>query len=192
MKHYISENMDSLHGAIAISSRSPNAALMEFVSDYIDCAPEYIEALQCLAEEADIDEYAQPFLNLCCTYFMEPPTILETSQSLYKVLCCAYLAHRLMEEVNDQIMSLSGTALAPMDMSMANIICHSLIGDEFANQLDHLVLLSVETASVDKTALQNPAVRHFLIERKRAGWQTLTEHWPCFNKNLSTDLQVDI
>jgi hypothetical protein len=163
---------------------------MRFVEDYIESAPEHIQALNTLASEAGIEGYTQPFLNLACTYFLTPPDVLASLTGLHSLLCRAYLAHRMMEELNDQIMSLSGAALAPMDMSMANIITHALIGDELANPLDHLVLLSIETEDADKTLFEKRSVRQYLEERKLKDWEEVLESWPCFTKNCAIDLQI--
>lgn len=188
---FIEDNLASLHSSIAISAKSPSKALMNFIEDYVDSVPDHIQALHALAEEAKIGEYVQPFLDLACTYFINPPDLLAPFPGLQGLLRKAYLAHRLMEELNDQIMSLSGgAALAPMDMSMANIIGHALIGDELSNQLDHLVLLTVETTGADKSIFEKRSVRKFLETRRLKGWQQVNERWPCFAKDCSINLQM--
>ena len=190
MAEHIQTHINSLHNAINITSKKPDDALMRFVLDYIHSTSQHLQALYTLGSEAGIDEYTEPFLNLACTYMLTPPEILSSLEGLHSMLCRAYLAHRLMEEVNDQIMNLSGAALAPMDMSMANIISHSIIGDELANQLDHLILLSVETADVDHNIFEKRTVSQFLSKRKLKNWQTVLERWPCFTKNCAIDLQI--
>ena len=192
MANHISAHIHSLHGAISVSSSNPDQALMRFIEDYINSAPQHLQALYTLGGEAGIDEYTEPFLNLACTYMLKPPEILAPFTGLHSMLCRAYLAHRLMEEVNDQIMNLSGAALAPMDMSMANIISHAIISDELANQLDHLVLLSLETADIDHNIFEKRSVRQFLSERKLKNWQTVRERWPCFTKDCAIDLQIGV
>ncbi|MGH1439876.1 MAG: hypothetical protein ACRBBR_07200 [Cellvibrionaceae bacterium] len=191
MASYIEENLPSLHGSIAISSPSPAKALMSFVEDYVDTTPQHIQALNSLAKEAELSEYVQAFLDLSCTYFINPPDILEPYRGLQGLLHKAYLAHRLMEELNDKIMTLSGgAALAPMDMSMANIVSHSLIGDELANQLDHLVLLTIETTPVDTNIFEKRSVRQFLEKRRLKGWEEVNKRWPCFTKDCAINLQI--
>lgn len=191
MASYIQENLPSLHGSIAIGSSSPSKALMSFVEDYVDITPQHIQALHSLAKEAQLDEYVQTFLDLSCTYFINPPDILTSYQGLQGLLHKAYLAHRLMEELNDKVMTLSGgVALAPMDMSMANIISHELIGDELANQLDHLVLLTIETTPVDSTIFEKRSVRQFLEKRRLKGWEEINKRWPCFAKDCAIHLQI--
>lgn len=191
MARYIQENLHTLHSAIAISSRSPVPALLSFLEDYVDAVPEHIKALDALSEEIQIQSYVKPFLGLCCTYFVTPPDIIAHFKGLQGLLHKAYLSHRLMEEVNDQVMNLSrGVALAPMDMSFANIIAHELIGDELANQLDHLVLLTVETATVDTSIFTKEPAKSCLEKRRLRGWQQVNEQWPCFGKDCAVHLQI--
>ena len=191
MANYIEGNLASLPSSIAISAILPAKALMNFVKDYVDIAPEHIQALYSLAKEAQLEEYVNPFLDLSCTYFINPPDLLAPFDGLQKLLHQAYLAHRLMEEVNDKVMNLSGgAALAPMDMSMANIISHALIGDELANQLDHLVLLSLETTKVDSDIFEKRKVRKFLEKRKLKDWEEVAQRWPCFTKDCAINLQI--
>ncbi len=191
MPVYIQENLNSLHSAIAISSSSPVQALTCFVEDYVAAVPEHTKALEALANEIQLQSYVKPFLDLACTYFINPPDIITSFKGLRGLLHKAYLAHRLMEEINDQVMNLSGgVALAPMDMSMANIISHELIGDELANQLDHLVLLTVETTDVDKTIFEQETVKRCLEKRRLNGWQQVNENWPCFAKDCAVHLHI--
>jgi hypothetical protein len=191
MSSYIETNLKSLHEAISISSDQPGPALLAFVEGYIDLAPEYLQALNQLAKDAGISAYAQSFLNMAHTYFAKPPEVLETMEGLLGMLGRAYLCHRILEEVNDMVMSFSGTPMAPMDMSMANIVAHSLLSDDLANQLDHLVLLAIETSDADKTILDKPETQSFLAARKSDNWQALIKEWPCFKKNNEIDLQLN-
>jgi len=191
MADFIETNLSSLHGSITISSLSPSKALMSFVVDYVDIAPLHIQALYSLAKEAQLQEYVKVFLDLSCTYFINPPEILLPYRGLHGLLHKAYLAHRLMEELNDKVMTLSGgVALAPMDMSMANIISHGLIGDELANQLDHLVLLTIETTTVDANIFEKHSVKLFLETRRIKGWEDVNQRWPCFTKDCAINLQI--
>ncbi|MFT6387092.1 MAG: hypothetical protein ACJAUP_000462 [Cellvibrionaceae bacterium] len=192
MANYIEKNLSSLHASIAISAPSPSKALMSFVEDYIDIAPEHIQALYTLAKEAQLEKYVNPFLDLSYIYFINPPDLLAPFNGLQKLLHQAYLAHRLMEEVNDKVMNLSGgAALAPMDMCMANIISHALIGDKIANQLDHLVLLAMETTKIDAGIFEKQNVRSFLEKRKAKDWEEITKRWPCFTRDCAINLQIN-
>ncbi len=190
MSAYIDDNLSTLHDAISISSNTPNPVLMKFVIGYVDSAIEYLEAFNALTKEAKLEGYMKPFLNLACAYFIDPPGAVKPFEELRGMLYKAYLSNRLLEEVNDQIMSLTSIPLAPVDMSMTNIVSHALIGDELANQLDHLVLLSVETTESDKKVFEQEEVKFLIEKRKIEGWDDILKRWPCFTKNFSGDLQI--
>ena len=184
------EHMTDLPSAISISSNTPDAALSRFVYDYIDCLPDHLMAFEALSQDAGIENYVRPFLKLACDYFLQPPDILVEYRGMVGVFYKAYLCQRILEEVNDQVMSLGGATLVPKDMSTANIICHTLIGDKMANSLDHLVLLSLETTECDKDVFNKPEVKSFMAERRFKGWQEVLDRWPCFTKDCGVDLQL--
>lgn len=190
MRETIRANIGTLPNAIDISSTSPIDALMNFVTSYTESIPEHLHAFNTLSTQADIDDFVQPFLSLACAYFLKPPPIIEPTHNLANTLEKAYLTHRLLEELNDQVLARSGAALAPLDMSMANIISYGLIGDEQANALDHLVLLSLETEQADKGVFEKRSVRKYMQQKKLAGWSDVLDKWPCFTKDMSVLLQI--
>ena len=96
-------------------------------------------AVKAVSKRQGFFEYAAPFLHMAEDYFLHPPEDLERCSSLEALLDEAFLAHRLLEEVNDHHVRQLGRALMPMDMTEANIIVHHLLGDEFAMRLEELV-----------------------------------------------------
>jgi hypothetical protein len=76
-------------------------------------------------------------------------------------------------------------------MSMANIVAHSLLGDELANQLDHLVLLAIETSEADKSVFENDSIKEKLSLNHANDWQAVKTKWPCFTKNCAIDFQFN-
>ena len=72
-------------------------------------------------------------------YFLAPPEELPSDSGLEALLDEAFLAHRLLEEVNDHHIRHLQRPLLPVDMTEANIIVHHLLGDTFATRLEQLV-----------------------------------------------------
>jgi hypothetical protein len=72
-------------------------------------------------------------------YFLQPPEELPGDGGLEALLDEAFLAHRLLEEVNDHHIRHMQRPLLPIDMTEANIIVHHLLGDSFATRLEQLV-----------------------------------------------------
>ncbi len=186
---YIDTHMGNLHKAVTISSASPSTAIFEFITSYINSAPDYLSAIYALALESKTYSYVKPFSSLACMFFIKPPEILLEYQGLQRLLYQAYLSNRLLEELNDQITSF-GHPLSPLDISMDNIICHALIGDRLANQLDHLVLLSLETTVSDRSVFDEPESIRALEQMSKDNWQDVKDKWPCFSNDLSIKLQL--
>jgi len=190
MRAHLHSQVNTLHRAIDIPSASPIDALMTFIDSYVDSVPDHLMAFSKLSKEADIEDFIQPFINLTCAYFLKPPSIITKDTHIPSTLEKTYLTQRLLEEVNDQVLALSGAALAPLDMSMANIISYAIIGDDQANALDHLVLLSLETEPKDQSVFEKRSVRKYMQKRKLDGWSDVLENWPCFTKDISVLLQI--
>jgi hypothetical protein len=190
MKCYIEAHIGNLHKAISINSATPEVTLLEFSIAYIDSALDYLDAIHTLSLESNTNAYVKPFIGLALMFFIQPPELLLQYQGSQRLLYQAYLSNRLLEELNDQITNISPSPLSPMDISMDNIICHALIGDELANQLDHLVLLTIETTSSDKSVFEQPDTQQFLERISQDSWRETKQRWPCFNNDLSITLHI--
>ncbi len=69
---------------------------------------------------------------------------MDGHEGLESLLDEAYLAHRLVEEVNDLYIKHFGQPLIPSNTTVASVIAHQLIGEQFANQLDEAVHHAVD------------------------------------------------
>ncbi len=81
----------------------------------------------------------RPFCIWQRTISCNLPDDLPQDGGLEALLDEAFLAHRLLEEVNDHHIRHLQRPLLPLDMTEANIIVHHLLGDEFATRLEQLV-----------------------------------------------------
>ena len=94
----------------------------------------------------------------------------------------AFLALRLLEEVNDHHIRHLQRPLLPVDMTEANIIVHHLLGDEFASRMEQLVQF---------TAVQLLHREHVWDQvRNLPGTQETTA--PLFSSNDLTEAPVKI
>lgn len=187
---YIEAHLEKLHKSVSINSATPAETLYEFTFAYIESAPDYLDAIQTLAVESKTYAYVKPFIGLAFMFFIKPPELILQHPAAQRLLYQSYLSNRLLEELNDQIMSISSTPLTPMDIGMDNIVCHAIIGDEIANQLDHLVLLALETTIADKTVFEQPETQVFLERIRKDNWKGVKERWPCFSNDLSANLLI--
>lgn len=188
LRAVIVESIPRLHGAIHLPARNPEAALHDFIFRYIEHVPNFIDALGGLTQEAGVYDYASIFLNIAEDFFLQPPAVVAGRSGLGALMDEAYLAHRLIEEVNDRVVARCGIPLAPMDMTRANLIVHQVIGEPFANDLDFLVHYSTELHMDKEKLMENPAFHGYVREHKARGWATELDRWPCLAEDLSIDV----
>lgn len=184
----VDKQLPHLHTAIKLPKNDPKMALMDFLMRYVDHVPNFIDAIRGITKAAGIYDYTSVFLNLAENFFVEPPREMDDTDGLLALIGEAYLAHRLIEEVNDRVVARSGIPLTPMDMTRANLIVHELLGEEFANKLDFVVHYSTEAHMAKEGLMDNPVFHQFVDEHKKHGWQIEIDRWPCLAENLSINL----
>ena len=181
--------LERLHPSIRLPVEDAQGVLERFVAAYIDQVPELLDAADAVAREVGITAQIKPVLKIAEEYFLQPQALLNGHDGLDGLLDEAYLAHRLIEEMNDRYIRQFGQALIPMDTTVANLIAHQLIGEEFANQLDDAVHQTVEgmlnPSRFDPQLLQ--AYREQLDNPQvTAAWQ----NWPCLSRHLGVELEL--
>ncbi len=181
--------IDSLHRAISLPGTDAPGTLLRFVRAYVDEVPELLEAAANVATEAGIDAQIKPVLRLAETFFLSPPALLDGHHGLEAILDEAYLAHRLVEEVNDRYIAHFGQPLIPLDTTVANLVAHALIGEPFANQLDAAVHQASESL-LDARIFSTEKVREYRAQladpQRLAAWR----NWPCLSRRLGVELQL--
>jgi hypothetical protein len=182
-KHY-------LHDAIKLPQDKNAELLADFIVRYIRQVPDFIEAISGIAQEAGITDGVEPLLKIARDYFLTPPSIITSASQLEALLDEAYLAHRLLEEVNDRFMSQSGIPLAPMDMTVANIIAHELIGEPFANELDQAVLFSAELL-LNEHRFEGENFKRYISTHQHRGWSEELKRWPCLLEDLAISVEFN-
>ncbi len=177
-----------LHSAIRLPADRAVDTLLDFVTRYIEHVPDFVEAISHVTHRAQVFDYAETFLRIAKDFFLQPPDIIDGHVGMDALMDEAYLAHRLMEEVNDRFINYCGVPLAPMDMTRSNLIVHHLIGEPFANELDKVVQYSVEHCMNKEKVFENAAFQTYLDEHKQRGWQQELQEWPCLAQDLKISL----
>jgi len=165
LERYLDDKLPKLHHAIKLPETDQSKVMLRFLTSYIEHVPDFVEALTELVQKAGIYDQARVFLEIAEDYFIKPPNITHEHTGLRALIDEAYLAHRLIEEVNDQIMVDCGLPLAPIDMTVSNVVVHDLLGEEFANELDLAVHYSIEALDV-------------------------LERWPCLASDATIELNL--
>ncbi|MCP3906529.1 MAG: hypothetical protein GY712_00720 [Oceanicoccus sp.] len=180
---------NDIHFTIQLPEQDATASLVDFIIAYIEHVPRFIDATRSITSEANIREYAEPFLKLAEDFFLKPPEIVSQHVGLNELMDEAYLAHRLIEEVNDRFMIRTSIPLVPMDMTMSNLIVHSIIGEPFANELDEAVHYMAERNMLKEHVYETPEFKAYVALHQDNHWEKEQQHWPCLTDELSINLQ---
>jgi hypothetical protein len=179
-----------LHPAIQLPEADANGVLARFVNAYIEEVPDLLDAANEVAREAGIESQIKPVLKIAEQYFLQPPAIMTGHVGMDSLLDEAYLAHRFVEEVNDLYIKHFGQPLIPLDMTVANLIAHQLIGESFANQLDEVVHHAVDELLDDESfALESVETYREKLNSQDTG--AAWKRWPCMSRRLGVGLELD-
>ena len=186
----LESKLPHLHPSIQLPETDTNGVLTRFVAAYIEEVPDLLDAANEVAREAGIESQIKPVLNIAEQYFLQPPAIMAGHVGLDSLLDEAYLAHRFVEEVNDLYIKHFGQPLIPLDMTVANLIAHQLIGESFANQLDEVVHHAFEEMLNDENfALESVEAYRDKLNSPDTG--AAWKRWPCMSRRLGVGLELD-
>ena len=138
-RNHLLRHLPQLKTKLILPEEGAISALMEFVIGYIESVPGSINLVRAVSKQLSFYRYVAPFLHMAEDFFIQPPEDVSTAYGLEALLDEAFLAHRLLEEVNDYHIENLGHPLLPVDMTEANIIVHHLLGETLANRLESLV-----------------------------------------------------
>ena len=184
----LATRVEGLHRAIRLPQSDASGALLRFVRAYVDEVPALVEAVTNVASEAGIDAQIVPVLHLAEELFLNPPP-LEDHAGLEALLDEAYLAHRLVEEVNDRYIAHFGQPLIPLDTTVANVVAHQLIGEPLANQLDATVYRASATL-LDPQVFAGEAAEQYREKLSNPLLLASWRRWPCLSQQLGIELQL--
>lgn len=189
LAHYLQAQLESLHPSIRLPEDGARGALTTFVIAYIEEVPDVLEAAAEVAREAGIEAAVKPVLKIAEHFFLQPPALMEGHEGLEGLLDEAYLAHRLVEEVNDRYIAHLGQPLIPLDTTRANLIAHQLIGEPFANQLDEAVHHAL-AGMLDDASFDQPSVQAYRERLAAPDTASAWQRWPCLSQQLGVELQL--
>lgn len=176
-EHTLESALQASHEQVArlvdLNKRNTGKQLLDFVSLYIRSVPTLLNDLQAVAAEKKLSRSVQPLIDIATEFFKLPSHTLGKRSGLTALMVKSYLAHRLLEEVNDACLFHTGTAIIPMDMSFTNTIVHTLIGEPFANDMDKLV-----DDTVKKLFQQEHNNKGFINELSSSNLVHICQQWP--------------
>lgn len=189
LARFLQTHLERLHPSIRLPENDAPGVLSAFVIAYIEEVPDVLDAAADVAREAGIEAAVKPVLKIAELFFLQPPTLVAGHEGLEGLLDEAYLAHRLVEEVNDRYIAHLGQPLIPLDTTRANLIAHQLIGEPFANQLDEAVHHAL-AGMLDDSSFDQPSVQAYRERLAAPNTASAWQRWPCLSQQLGVELQL--
>lgn len=190
LSRQLETQLPHLHPAIHLPELDAKGVLTRFVAAYIEQVPDLLDAAHAVALEAGIEDQIKPVLKIAEHFFLQPPTIMDGHEGLDSLLDEAYLAHRLVEEVNDLYIKHFGQPLIPSNTTVASVIAHQLIGETFANQLDEAVHHAVDEM-LDDESFALDSVEAYRDRLSSPDTEAAWKRWPCLSRQLGVGLDLD-
>ncbi|MBT5388713.1 MAG: hypothetical protein HN817_06715 [Porticoccaceae bacterium] len=138
---YLNERIRHLHHSINLRESDGTKALACFIERYVDLVPDFIGAFEDFLSSAHITGAIVQQVVTAKEFIDTPIEIVSSEEGLEAHMYQAYLAHRLLEELNDLLSSSYDCSVIPVDMTRSNLIVHHIIGEPFANQIDGAIQL---------------------------------------------------
>ncbi|MEZ2745718.1 hypothetical protein ACBQ16_11025 [Halopseudomonas bauzanensis] len=184
LRQWLDRKMPQLHRTIRMRDDA-DSTLFNFIQAYIERVPDILEAAQSVANHAKMRPQLIPVLKVAEEFFLRPSAMPESDRGLLVLLDEAYLAHRLVEEVNDRYVNHGGESLIPMSNTKANVIVYELLGEEYANQLDAAVDEAI-AGLLPEEVFESPAFLAYKAGIDEDVRQDMWRRWP----NMAEELGV--
>lgn len=137
------ERLQQLAGG-QVPDQQKSDRLIELLCEYVERAPQLLDACWSAAQQAGVANEASPILETAAHYFIEPQDFIPDQLGLYGLLDDAYLTHKFVGRTSDLYQQYSGQPLLPIDLSSMNSVARSVIGEPLAGQLDQTVEATIQ------------------------------------------------
>lgn len=119
--------------------------LIGLLCQYVERAPQLLEACYGAAQQAGVANEAAPILEAAARYFLEPQDFIPDQMGLYGLLDDAYQSNRFVARTSELYQQYTGRPLLALDLSGMNTRARSIIGEPLASQLDQVVDSTVQS-----------------------------------------------
>lgn len=188
LEKYLAAKLPNLHRHILLQENDAKC-LTAFVTEYIEHVPSMLDAIRELTQNVGIYSDIEKIINIIEAFFTLPLDQEEHPFGLYELIDEAYFAHRIVEEMNEQIMEKVGAPLIPLDVMLSNVVMHDILGDEFANTLERAVTFSLESLFDIDALTKNEDFLRFAKKYQQNSREV--KKWPCLAESSSISLNKD-
>ena len=150
--------------------------LTELIKKYGNYLPVLIEDFNVQCQHMGWTDIADKTNSIIASFFDR----LENHKGqvgLLSLLDKIYFAHRLIEEIHDHIMCLTGQPNTAWNMTTANLLIHQMLGSEYSSRLDQSVI------ELSEKLLADAPKPNFDGQKKGPN-----NVWPCFCERQGLNL----
>merc|ERR1712169_77929 len=184
LRSVLASRADQVARIVDLPEGEAEEKLLEFVIRYIEDAPKMLNDLEDAAEEAGLADFVEPIVRIAREFFTMPPAELQDASGLTSLMYEAYLAHRMLEEVNETYINQMGQPLTPMDMTLSNVIIHTLIGEPFANDLDDITTATVSRLFGRDNPYGSADFKSFISKQSANNLVHIWRKWPSMSGEM--------
>jgi hypothetical protein len=157
-----------------------NPQIVDFIWCYLQQTPDLLDlTAACIALINTAPKTYPPLaevLQLAPAFIARSTATAESD--LFDLLDAAYFCNRLIEELNDHLHTHCGQPLLELDISIANVMIHGLLGDDYANQLDLAIFYALESLLGDNSQDWSSLCTSLNQTKNSAPWRAMLAESP--------------
>ena len=123
---------------------------LELFENYIRSVPELLAGAMASAAGTPVEATMAKVMQAAVVYWDEPDDLVPDQLGVLGLLDDAYFSLRLLQLVSARLREESGQTLVNDDLSALDSVVRDILGEQLADVLDELVVLSLSNAPVDE------------------------------------------
>ncbi|MFT4796632.1 MAG: hypothetical protein ACJAXW_003744 [Candidatus Azotimanducaceae bacterium] len=131
-----------------------------FCTQYVLQVPELCQSLLVTGRDLGLESLLDTYIEFSSRYLTSACDEIELKNDpsgfaqFLILLQGAYIFSRMLEELDDKTEIFIGVPINDLNMMDANLIVHEILGDNFANRLDKIVMSLVKQTQVSKSVIE--------------------------------------
>lgn len=123
---------------------------LELFENYVRSVPELLAGAMASAAGTPVEATMAKVMRAAVVYWDEPDDLVPDQLGVLGLLDDAYFSLRLLQLVSSRLREESGQTLVADDLSALDSVVRDILGEQLADVLDELVVLTLSNAPVDE------------------------------------------
>ncbi|MFT7243206.1 MAG: hypothetical protein ACI82A_000548 [Candidatus Azotimanducaceae bacterium] len=155
------------------SSQAIDQKIYPFCLQYIQQIPDLCQSLLTTGRDLGLETLLKTYIGFSSRYLASACNEIEQENNplglaqFLILLQGAYIFNRMLEELDDKAEIFIGVPINDLNMMDANLVVHEILGDNFANRLDKIVVSLVKQSLVSKSVIEAGLDQHHISIAKK-------------------------